>query len=86
MTDVDQFESFVQHYQDMVYSTAWRLLENDSDSQDPAQQVFLMAWEHRNDVVQSTTAGGWLKTVTRSLAINHLQRYRARWQIGRAHV
>lgn len=78
MTPVD-FTTFMRNYQDMVYSTAVRLLGNDAQAEDISQEVFLKAYERYDDLGSSPTAGGWLKTVTTNLAINHLQRYRKRW-------
>ncbi len=80
MTDTHQFEAFMEAYQNMVFSTAVRLLGQESDAQDIAQEVFLKAYERFDDLRQSPTAGGWLKTVTRNLCLNHLSRYRARWR------
>lgn len=70
----------MRSYQDMVYSTAMRLLGSDADAQDMAQEAFMRAYDHFADLQGSTTAGGWLKTVTRNLCLNHLTRYRARWR------
>ncbi len=70
----------MRSYQGMVYSTAYRLLANNAEAEDVAQEVFLRAFNHFDDLQTSVTAGGWLKTVTRNLCINHLQRYRARWK------
>ena len=81
MSDPAQFESFVLAYQDMVFSTAVRLLGNDTEAEDVAQEVFVRAWNHWDDLAGSNTAGGWLKTVARNLCLNHLQRYRARWKM-----
>ncbi|MBN8248066.1 MAG: sigma-70 family RNA polymerase sigma factor [Verrucomicrobia bacterium] len=81
MSDPVQFEAFVRAYQDMVFSTAMRLLGNDAEAQDIAQEAFLRAWNHFADLSGSPTAGGWLKTVTRNLCLNHLQRHRARWKV-----
>ncbi len=81
MSDPAQFESFVLAYQDMVFSTAVRLLGNDAEAEDVSQEVFVRAWKHWDDLSGSTTAGGWLKTVARNLCLNHLQRYRARWKM-----
>lgn len=66
-------------YQDMVYGTAVRLVGNTADAQDIAQEAFLKAFAHFDEIRNSPTAGGWLKTVARNLALNHLTRYRARW-------
>jgi RNA polymerase sigma-70 factor (ECF subfamily) len=80
MTDIEHFEVFMRNYQDMVYSTAVRLLGNETDAQDIAQTVFLKAYRFYDALAQSPTAGGWLKTVTTNLCLNHLSRYRARWR------
>lgn len=79
MTSTHGFEYFVRSYQNMVYTTAVRMVGNQSDAQDIAQEVFLRAYKHFESLSQSDTAGGWLKTVTRNLCINHLTRYRNRW-------
>src|SRR5512132_1066678 len=80
MTDTHQFEVFMRAYQDMVYTTAVRLLGNEAEAEDISQEVFLKAYERCSDLSKSTTVGGWLKTVTRNLCLNHLSRYRARWR------
>jgi RNA polymerase sigma-70 factor (ECF subfamily) len=79
MSDAQQFEAFMQRYQNMVFSTAMRLLANPSEAEDVAQEAFLRAYEHFSELRESPTAGGWLKTVTTNLSLNHLSRYRARW-------
>jgi RNA polymerase sigma-70 factor (ECF subfamily) len=80
MTDTSDFETFMRAYQNMVFSTAARLLGNDAEAQDIAQEVFLKAFERFHEPSQSPTVGGWLKTVTTNLCLNHLSRYRARWR------
>ena len=80
MTDTHQFEVFMRAYQDMVYTTAVRLLGNEAEAEDISQEVFLKAYERYDDLSKSPTVGGWLKTVTRNLCLNHLTRYRARWR------
>ena len=80
MTEADRFEAFVREYQDMVFATAVRLLANPAEAEDVAQTVFLRAFERFSSISTSATAAGWLKTVTTNLCLNHLTRYRARWQ------
>ena len=80
MTDTHQFEAFMKAYQDMVFSSAMRLLGNEAEAEDISQEVFLKAYARFDDLSQSPTVGGWLKTVTRNLCLNHLSRYRARWR------
>jgi len=78
--DPAQFETFLQQYQDMVYATAFRLLGREAEAEDVSQEAFLRAWNHWDELAGSATAGGWLKTVTRNLCLNHLERYRNRWR------
>jgi RNA polymerase sigma-70 factor (ECF subfamily) len=80
MTDADRFEAFVREYQDMVFATAVRLLGSVAEAEDIAQTVFLRAFQRFAAISTSATAAGWLKTVTTNLCLNHLSRYRARWQ------
>ncbi len=68
----------MRRYQDMVYSTCMRLLANETEAQDIAQDVFVKAFERFDALRDSPTAGGWLKTVATNLCINHLTRYRRR--------
>ncbi len=79
MSEEHNFEAFMAAYQDMVYSTAMRLLSNSAEAEDISQEVFLKAYDRFAELGQSKTAGGWLKTVTRNMCLNHLSRYRARW-------
>jgi RNA polymerase sigma-70 factor (ECF subfamily) len=80
MTDATRFEAFVREYQDMVFATAVRLLGNPAEAEDVSQTAFLRAFQRFTEIGASPTAAGWLKTVTTNLCLNHLSRYRARWQ------
>src|SRR2546428_4595636 len=80
MTDSQQFEGFMKAYQNMVFTTAVRLLGNEAEAEDVSQEVFLKAYERYAELKDSPTVGGWLKTVARNLCLNHLSRYRARWR------
>ncbi len=79
MTDAQQFEEFMRNYQNMVFSTALRLVANPSEAEDISQEVFLKAYTRFAELRDSPTVGGWLKTVATNLSLNHLSRYRARW-------
>ncbi len=70
----------MRNYQNMVFTTALRLLGSAAEAEDVAQEVFLKAYTHFSELSSSPTAGGWLKTVARNLSLNHLTRYRNRWR------
>ncbi|MDB6167228.1 MAG: polymerase, sigma-24 subunit, subfamily [Verrucomicrobia bacterium] len=80
LTPPADFTTFMRAYQDMVYSTAVRLLKNEAQAEDISQEVFLKAHAHFDNLSTSPTAGGWLKTVATNLSLNHLSRYRNRWK------
>jgi RNA polymerase sigma-70 factor (ECF subfamily) len=67
-------------YQDMVYTTAARLVGKDGLAEDIAQEVFVRAYADFTRLRGSVAPGGWLKTVATHLALNHLTRYRRRWR------
>jgi RNA polymerase sigma-70 factor (ECF subfamily) len=79
MSDPQQFEALVLNYQNMVFSTAMRLVANQAEAEDISQEVFLRAYSHWSEIAGSPTVGGWLRTVATNLSLNHLSRYRARW-------
>jgi RNA polymerase sigma-70 factor (ECF subfamily) len=79
MTEAQQFEAFMRNYQHLVFSTAMRLLANETEAEDISQEVFLKAYVRFAELRQSPTAGGWLRTVATNLCLNHLSRYRSRW-------
>lgn len=70
----------MREYQDMVFATAVRLLGHATEAEDVAQTVFLRAFERFAAIAGMESPGGWLKTVTTNLCLNHLTRHRARWQ------
>ena len=59
----------------MVFGTAVRLLGDESEAEDMSQTVFLKAFERFDRLGGSPSAGGWLRTVTTNLCLNHLSRY-----------
>ena len=68
-------------YQNMVYSTALRLLASAAEAEDVAQEVFLRAYDRFDSIKDHPAVGGWLRTVARNLSLNHLTRYRSRWRL-----
>lgn len=79
VTAPPDFTTFMRNYQDMVYSTAVRLIGNETQAEDIAQEVFIKAHEHFDNLRTSPSAGGWLKTVATNLSLNHISRYKKRW-------
>jgi RNA polymerase sigma-70 factor (ECF subfamily) len=80
MAEEKEFEMFIRSYQNMVFSVSARIVGNMTDAEDITQEVFIKAYDRFHELRNSSTVGGWLKTVATNLSINHLNRYRARWR------
>jgi RNA polymerase sigma-70 factor (ECF subfamily) len=80
MPELDPFEAFMRNYQDMVFTTAVRLVGNHADAEDIAQEVFLKAYARFPAFEDIRHVGGWLRRVATNLSLNHLSRYRWRWR------
>jgi len=81
MVNLEDFEEFMVGYQNMVYSVAFRILRNEADARDVAQEVFLRAYQHFEKLHDNPRAGGWLRRVARNLSLNQITRYRNRWKM-----
>jgi RNA polymerase sigma-70 factor, ECF subfamily len=74
-----EFATFMRTYQNMVYTTSFRLGSDADQAEDVSQEVFLRAHSHWAELRDNPRAAGWLKTVSRNLTLTHLTRYRKRW-------
>ena len=78
--DLEAFDELMRRYERLVYRVAVSFVSTPENAFDVTQTVFLKAYEAFGNLSASKTAGGWLKTVTTNLCINHLNRYRNRWR------
>ena len=81
MAAAEDFSDFIARYEDMVYTTAYRLLGRAAEAEDASQEAILKAFERFDSLKDSPAAGGWLKTVVTNHCLNHLTRHRARWTL-----
>ena len=65
----------------MVFGVAVRLLGDPSEAEDVSQTAFLRAFERFDILRANPAAGGWLRTVTTNLCLNHLKRVRSRFRL-----
>ena len=81
--DRASFEEFYRRHIALVFSSAFKILNNSSDAEDVAQEVMFMVWE--KSPMYEVSRGkplNWAVTMTRNKAIDRLRSI----QIGRAHV
>lgn len=62
--DIAAFEQLIVCYQRKVVATAWRLLGNEEDAKDAAQETFLKAYKYLKSFDARQDFSGWLYRIT----------------------
>jgi RNA polymerase sigma-70 factor (ECF subfamily) len=76
--DSTAFEQVIEHCQRKVISTAWRMLGNQEDARDAAQEVFLRAYKYLGSFNAEQDFSGWLYRITVNVC-NDIARKRGRF-------
>ena len=72
--DTVAFERLVERHQSLVIGTVGRMLGNNSDVEDVAQQVFIRVWKGAPRYRPTAKFTTWLLTITRNLVFNEARR------------
>jgi RNA polymerase sigma-70 factor (ECF subfamily) len=72
--DMAAFEQLVERHQVLVAGTVGRMLGNNSDVEDIAQQVFVRVWKSAKRYEPRAKFTTWLLKITRNLVFNELRR------------
>lgn len=72
--DVVAFERLVEKHQALVAGTVGRMLGDNSEVEDVAQQVFVRVWKSAKRYVPRAKFTTWLLKITRNLVFNELRR------------
>jgi RNA polymerase sigma-70 factor (ECF subfamily) len=72
--DTVAFEELVERHQRLVTGTVARMLGNNSEVEDIAQQVFVRVWKSAKRYVPRAKFTTWLLKITRNLVFNELRR------------
>src|ERR671932_682558 len=72
--DTAAFECLVERHQALVIGTVGRMLGNNSDVEDLAQQVFVRVWKSAPRYRPKAKFTTWLLTITRTLVFNEARR------------
>jgi RNA polymerase sigma-70 factor (ECF subfamily) len=82
MGDLRSFEEFYKRYSGLIFSTAYRVLNNQTDAEDVAQDVMFMIWE--KSPMYDAARGKpitWAVTMTRNKAIDRLRSVQRRFRL-----
>ncbi len=74
--DTAAFEILVERHQRLVIGTVAKMLGNNSDVEDIAQQVFVRVWKNAKRYVPRAKFTTWLLKITRNLVFNEMRRQR----------
>ncbi|MDQ6860108.1 MAG: sigma-70 family RNA polymerase sigma factor [Verrucomicrobiota bacterium] len=72
--DMAAFEQLVEQHQALVIGTVGRMLGNNADVEDVAQQVFVRVWKSAKRYEPRAKFTTWLLKITRNLVFNELRR------------
>lgn len=72
--DMAAFEELVERHKRLVVGTVARMLGNNSEIEDIAQQVFVRVWKSAKRYVPTAKFTTWLLKITRNLVFNELRR------------
>lgn len=72
--DTEAFRLLIETHQLRVVGTAAKMLGDDTDAEDIAQQVFIRVWNSASRYKPSAKFTTWLFTITRNLVFNELRR------------
>ncbi|MBN2133070.1 MAG: sigma-70 family RNA polymerase sigma factor [Sedimentisphaerales bacterium] len=70
--DAEAFAELVRRYVQLVYSTSWRVLKDDTDATDVTQETFFELTRHAGRI--SGSLGGWLHRVATQKSIDVIRR------------
>lgn len=73
----EAFDVLVNRYRGSVYALAARMLRNQEDAADIAQDVFLKAYEALSSFRKKSSFHTWLYRIASNSCINYLRRYNA---------
>jgi RNA polymerase sigma-70 factor (ECF subfamily) len=79
--DTDAFGELVRRYQDRLYNTVYRLLDNADDAQDVVQDAFLNAYQSLAGFKGDSQFFTWLYRIAVNTAISHKRKQRLTFSI-----
>ncbi len=75
--DEEAFSTLARRYARASYVTALSILGEPADADDAVQDALVRAWSRLDQCRDTDRFGGWLITVVRRTALNHLRKLRA---------
>jgi RNA polymerase sigma-70 factor, ECF subfamily len=74
--DIEAFRELIEAHQYRIIGTIAKMLSDESEAEDLAQQVFIRVWKSAARYEPTAKFTTWLYTITRNLVFNELRRRR----------
>ncbi|SHE69235.1 RNA polymerase sigma-70 factor, ECF subfamily [Caldanaerobius fijiensis DSM 17918] len=75
---MNNFEDIIKEYEHMIYNVAYRMLGNEEDARDIAQDAIIRAYEKFNQYKGKSSFATWIYRITVNLCIDHLRKNKVR--------
>lgn len=72
--DLEAFREFVETHQGRIIGTVAKMLGDETDAEDVAQQVFVRVWKSASRWEPTAKVTTWLFKITRNLVFNEIRR------------
>ena len=72
--DTDALRALIEAHQQRIIGTVAKMLGDESDAEDVAQQVFIRVWKNAGRYEPTAKFTTWLYKITRNLVFNELRR------------
>ena len=76
------FRSLVEQYQDLVYNTALGIVQNESDAEDVAQEVFIQVFRSIRTFKSEAKLSTWIYRITTTRALDLLRARKSKKRFG----
>jgi RNA polymerase sigma-70 factor (ECF subfamily) len=80
--DEAAFRTLVERYQDLVYNTALGVVQNDTDAEDVAQEVFIQVYRSIGSFKSEAKLSTWIYRITTTRALDLLRARKSKKRFG----
>jgi RNA polymerase sigma factor (sigma-70 family) len=80
--DESAFRILVEQYQDLVYNTALGIVQNESDAEDVAQEVFIQVYRSIGSFKSEAKLSTWIYRITTTRALDLLRARKSKKRFG----
>ncbi len=76
--DREAFATIVRTHFRIAYAVALSIVGDPTAAEDVVQDAFVRCWQRMGQCREPSAFGGWMRSIVRSVALNHIERERVR--------